>query len=60
MVVIELRFREQNTVSIFLDIDPLPVYDPEQEQSPLFSGRRISQGGFRHIGFFGAILWSER
>jgi putative transposase len=28
----------------FLDADPLPVYDAERQESPIFSGRRVKRG----------------
>jgi putative transposase len=28
----------------FLDVDPLPVYDAERQESPIFSGRRVKRG----------------
>jgi putative transposase len=28
----------------FLDLDPLPVYNPEQKQKPTFSGKRMTRG----------------
>ncbi|MGO8948868.1 MAG: RNA-guided endonuclease InsQ/TnpB family protein [Ktedonobacterales bacterium] len=31
----------------FLDADPLPVYDPKQEEKPVFSGRREKRGLYR-------------
>lgn len=31
----------------FLDLDPLPVYDPKREEKPIFSGRREKRGLYR-------------
>jgi putative transposase len=31
----------------FLDLDPLPVYDPEREEEPAFSGKRVARGLYR-------------
>jgi putative transposase len=31
----------------FLDLDPLPVYDPEREEEPVFSGKRVARGLYR-------------
>jgi putative transposase len=31
----------------FLDLDPLPVYDPKREELPAFSGKRIQRGLYR-------------
>jgi len=31
----------------FLDLDPLPVYDPKREEPPTFSGKRVERGLYR-------------
>ena len=31
----------------FLDADPLPVYDAQRQESPIFSGRRVKRGLYR-------------
>ncbi len=31
----------------FLDLDPLPVYDPKREEEPRFSGKRVKRGLYR-------------
>jgi putative transposase len=31
----------------FLDVDPIPVYDPKREQQPTFSGKRVERGLYR-------------
>lgn len=31
----------------FLDLDPLPIYDPKQEDKPTFSGKRVERGLYR-------------
>jgi putative transposase len=33
----------------FLDLDPLPVYDQEREEEPIFSGKRVARGLYRDI-----------
>ena len=31
----------------FLDLDPIPTYAPQRQQSPLFSGKRIARSWYR-------------
>jgi putative transposase len=31
----------------FLDVDPIPVYDPQREEQPTFSGKRVERGLYR-------------
>lgn len=31
----------------FLDSDPIPTYDPQQERKPVFSGKRVKRGLYR-------------
>jgi len=31
----------------FLDADPLPVYDPQRQESLVFSGKRVKRGLYR-------------
>jgi putative transposase len=46
---IRVRVQEESYTSkaSFLDSDPLPVYDPEQEHQPAFSGKREQRGLYR-------------
>jgi putative transposase len=34
----------------FLDLDPIPTYDPDRTEEPTFSGRRVSRGMYRASG----------
>jgi putative transposase len=34
----------------FLDLDSIPVYDPEREEEPKFSGKRVKRGLYRASG----------
>jgi putative transposase len=52
LVGIEVRITEEAYTSkaSFLDRDEMPAYDPNQVQSPRFSGRRISRGLYQTSG----------
>ncbi len=49
LVGIQVILTEESYTSraSFLDLDPLPVYDPEREEKPTFSGRRVTRGMYR-------------
>lgn len=46
---IGVRLQEESYTSqaSFLDLDPLPVYDPKREDHPVFSGKRVERGLYR-------------
>ncbi len=46
---IQVMVQEESYTSkaSFLDGDPLPVYDPQREEEPRFSGRRVERGLYR-------------
>jgi putative transposase len=46
---IRVIVQEENYTSkaSFLDLDPLPVYDPKWEDKPVFSGKRVERGLYR-------------
>jgi putative transposase len=46
LVGIQVNVTEERSTSkaSFLDADPLPVYDAQRQQSPVFSGRRVKRG----------------
>lgn len=46
---IAVRVQEESYTSkaSFLDLDPLPVYDPKREERPTFSGKREKRGLYR-------------
>jgi putative transposase len=49
LVGIQVIVQEESYTSkaSFLDGDPLPVYDPQREEKPRFSGRRAQRGLYR-------------
>jgi len=46
---ISVKVQEESYTSkaSFLDLDPMPVYDPKQEEKPAFSGKREKRGLYR-------------
>ena len=46
LVGIQVKFTEEAYTSkaSFLDLDPIPSYDPNRTEQPKFSGRRVSRG----------------
>jgi putative transposase len=46
LVGIQVRLTEESYTSkaSFLDADPLPVYDVQRQEAPVFSGRRVKRG----------------
>ena len=49
LVGIAVKEQEESYTSkaSFLDLDPLPVYDPKREDQPVFSGKREQRGLYR-------------
>ncbi|HEY7348753.1 MAG TPA: transposase [Ktedonobacterales bacterium] len=49
LVGIAVKVQEESYTSkaSFLDLDPLPVYDPKQENNHVFSGKRVERGLYR-------------
>jgi putative transposase len=41
---IRMSLQEYTSKASFLDLDPLPVYDPTQEDKYVFSGKRVKRG----------------
>jgi putative transposase len=44
VIVQEARYTSKAS---FLDVDPIPVFDPKREQQPTFSGKRVECGLYR-------------
>jgi putative transposase len=49
LVGIRVIVTEESSTSkaSFLEADPLPVYDPERQEQPRFSGKRVKRGLYR-------------
>ncbi len=49
LVGIRVTITEESYTSqaSFLDADPLPVYDAQRQEAPIFSGRRVKRGLYR-------------
>ena len=49
LVGIHVETHEESYTSkaSFLDLDPIPTYAPQRQQSPLFSGKRIARSWYR-------------
>jgi transposase len=49
LVGIRVTITEESYTSkaSFLDGDPLPIYDAQRQEAPIFSGRRVKRGLYR-------------
>ena len=49
LVGIEVETHEESYTSkaSFLDLDPIPTYSPNQQERPVFSGKRIARSWYR-------------
>ena len=46
-ITVKLQEESYTSKASFLDLDPLPVYDPKREDKPTFSGKRETRGLYR-------------
>jgi putative transposase len=46
-ITVKMQEESYTSKASFLDLDPLPVYDPKQEEQPAFSGKRVERGLYR-------------
>jgi putative transposase len=46
-IAVIIQEESYTSVASFLDLDPLPVYDPKREEKPRFSGKRVERGLYR-------------
>jgi putative transposase len=47
---VEVKEESYTSKASFLDLDPIPVYDPERKVKPTFSGVREKRGLYRASG----------
>lgn len=46
-ITVKVQEESYTSKASFLDLDPLPVYDPKREDKPAFSGKREKRGVYR-------------
>ena len=46
-ITVKVQEESYTSKASFLDLDPLPVYDPKQEEPPALSGKRVERGVYR-------------
>jgi putative transposase len=46
-ITVKVQEESYTSKASFLDLDPLPVYDPKREEKPAFSGKRVERGLYR-------------
>ncbi|HEY7347337.1 MAG TPA: transposase [Ktedonobacterales bacterium] len=46
-IAVKVQEESYTSKASFLDLDPLPVYDPKREGQPVFSGKREKRGLYR-------------
>lgn len=46
-ITVKVQEESYTSKASFLDLDPLPVYDPQREEQPVFSGKREKRGLYR-------------
>jgi putative transposase len=46
-IIVKVQEESYTSKASFLDLDPLPVYDPKREEKPAFSGKREKRGLYR-------------
>jgi putative transposase len=46
-ITVKVQEESYTSKASFLDLDPLPVYDPERDERPVFSGKRVARGLYR-------------
>jgi putative transposase len=49
-IIVEVKEESYTSKASFLDLDPIPVYDPEKQEKPRFSGTREKRGLYRASG----------
>jgi putative transposase len=46
-IAIIIQEESYTSIASFLDLDPLPIYDPTRKEQPRFSGKRVERGLYR-------------
>ncbi len=46
-IAVKVQEERDTSKASFRDLDPLPVYDPQREDQPVFSGKREQRGLYR-------------
>ena len=46
-ITVKMQEESYTSKASFLDLDPLPVYDPKRKEPPVFSGKRVERGLYR-------------
>ena len=46
-ITVKVQEESYTSKASFLDLDPLPVYDPQRDDQPAFSGKRVERGLYR-------------
>jgi len=46
-IAVKVQEESYTSKASFLDLDPLPIYDPKREDKPTFSGKRVERGLYR-------------
>jgi putative transposase len=49
-ITVEVTEESYTSKASFLDLDEIPVYNPHNEEKPVFSGRRVKRGLYRASG----------
>jgi putative transposase len=46
-ITVKVQEESYTSKASFLDLDPMPVYDPGRDEQPAFSGKRVERGLYR-------------